>query len=73
MNTRRTDNEDREQNESGTWDVKDGTGNVLATLASNEAAWRWLDKQDNDHWSPAARRHDWGERNDEPRDCGVDW
>jgi hypothetical protein len=47
-----------EQNESGTWDVKDGTGNVLATLASNEAAWRWLDKQDNDHWSPAARRHD---------------
>ena len=49
-----------EQNEYGTWDVIDGAGNVLATLASNEDAWRWLDRQNNDHWSPVACRHDWG-------------
>jgi hypothetical protein len=34
------------QNAAGAWDVIDNNGEVVATLATNADAWRWLDRHE---------------------------
>ena len=35
-----------ERNESGEWNVRDNAGTVVATLATNDEAWRWIDRHE---------------------------
>lgn len=45
------------QTENG-WAVVAGD-EVLVDGLSNADAWRWLEREQNEHWSPVACRHDW--------------
>jgi hypothetical protein len=48
-----------ERNCKGQWEVKDGTGNVLATFSSHEEAWRWFDRHAGEPISISERNYDW--------------
>jgi hypothetical protein len=40
------------QGKSGAWEVINKAGTILATLPTNEDAWRWIDRQSREYdWS----------------------
>jgi hypothetical protein len=44
------------------WVVMDANGFELSRHPTNADAWKWIERQSNSDWSPAACRHDWSFR-----------
>lgn len=50
------------QLDSGMWAVVDRQGTVLGEFPTNAAAWRWIEREENEPLSPAEHRQNYGFR-----------